>query len=383
LSHNMIKSFLSVFVMFTCACLLFFTSQGSHTTPSKVDFNINDNNVRLIQFNESQVVKMTQQQVDELIGRIGEEIHFSDITETPNLSVGAVPQPSPLPSEPRFQTLVQSISREMNVESMTNIIKSLSNFHTRHYQSPTGKQAAEWIQNFYTTIIKSLPQERQNLFSVSYFQHTWLQPSVICRIKGESDELVIIGAHEDSIAGGVQGRSPGSDDNASGTSTVLEVFRALAKSDYKPKKTIEIHHYAGEEVGLLGSRAIANSYKSQNKKVYASLNMDMDGYHANAQNRVGVATDGVDPVLTGFVRKLVSTYSDLLQGNITCGYSCSDHFSMFAAGYRSSHIFEAQPMSNMNRAIHTSSDTFDKLNMERALKFAKIALGFVVELSNQ
>jgi bacterial leucyl aminopeptidase len=62
-------------------------------------------------------------------------------------------------------------------------------------------------------------------------------------MKGTSDEIVVLGAHLDSI-NGATGRSPGSDDNASGSSTVIEAASAIMNSSFIPKKTIEFQHYA-------------------------------------------------------------------------------------------------------------------------------------------
>ena len=88
--------------------------------------------------------------------------------------------------------------------------------------------------------------------SFQLFEHaSWLQPSLIVTIQGgkSSAETVIIGAHVDSIAGGSGSRAPGADDNGSGTSAVLQVFRALIKNNFVPDRTVEFHHYAAEEVG--------------------------------------------------------------------------------------------------------------------------------------
>jgi len=84
---------------------------------------------------------------------------------------------------------------------------------------------------------------------VTFFNHTWLQPSVITRVKGtgpNENEIVILGAHEDSIYNGARGRAPGADDDGSGTATLMEVFRVLMNSkDFRPKRTLEFHTYAG------------------------------------------------------------------------------------------------------------------------------------------
>lgn len=341
---------------------------------------IGESPLRLIQFNETTIVKMTQEQVHRLANQIGEEVHFADITETSDLGLGEVPKVSQIPDSPRHQAIVNSLISKLTEAGLRANIEKLSSFHTRYYLSQTGKDAADWLYSTYSDAIKKLPEQRRKLFSVQYFNHTWLQPSVIARIQGKSEEIVVIGAHEDSI-NGQTGRSPGSDDNASGTSTVLEVWRAIANSSFMPNKTIEVHHYAAEEVGLRGSRDVANAYKNAKKAVFSMINMDMTGFNAG-QNTVGVATDYVDAATTSFLRKLVNTYSGLKQGDIRCNYACSDHASFTSAGYRSSHIFEASPIGNMNRNIHTARDTIDRLDLKRAVELIKVALSFVVELSH-
>lgn len=71
----------------------------------------------------------------------------------------------------------------------------------------------------------------------------------------------------------------GSDDNGSGSTTILEAFRVLLTNSTiaagGSPNTIEFHFYAGEEAGLLGSQAIFNSYSSSKRTISAMLNQDM------------------------------------------------------------------------------------------------------------
>ena len=48
----------------------------------------------------------------------------------------------------------------------------------------------------------------------------------------------------------------GADDNASGSSVVLAVADAFRRSGLRPRRSIIFAHFAGEELGLLGSRAL-------------------------------------------------------------------------------------------------------------------------------
>ena len=71
------------------------------------------------------------------------------------------------------------------------------------------------------------------------------------------------------------GRAPGADDDGSGSVNLIEIFRALLASGFKPTTPVEFHWYAGEEAGLLGSQDIAASYASQGVQVKAMMELDM------------------------------------------------------------------------------------------------------------
>jgi len=65
-----------------------------------------------------------------------------------------------------------------------------------------------------------------------------------------------------------------------------------------------------------------------------------------------------------------------------CGYGCSDHASWTANGYRSTFPFESQ-FRYHNPYIHSDQDTLAHASLEHGLEFAKLGLGFVVELAAQ
>ena len=94
------------------------------------------------------------------------------------------------------------------------------------------------------------------------------------------NEYIILGAHYDHI-----GRKPGNDaddianganDNASGTSTVLELARYFGNAKTN-KRTILFALFSAEEKGLLGSKHLAEKLKAQNFNLYTMLNFEMTG----------------------------------------------------------------------------------------------------------
>jgi len=254
----------------------------------------------------------------------------------------------------------------------------LSSYHTRYYNTEHGKHAAEWIRDTF----KANSAGRSDV-TVELFPHSWAQPSVVARILGNgpnADEVVIVGAHEDSTNGGGTKRSPGADDDASGTSTVLELFRVIASSGFQPDRTIEFQTYSAEEVGLRGSQDIASFYQVNSVPVYAMMQLDMTFFvKSGTTPSFGIITDFVDPNLTAFLLKLVSAYSSLTTVQSKCGYGCSDHASWNKAGYSSCFPFEGS-FSNLNNKIHTDQDLIDILNVEHGKQFAQVAIGFIVEL---
>lgn len=113
------------------------------------------------------------------------------------------------------------------------------------------------------------------------FTHSWTQSSTIARIPGTSSTgaVTIIGAHMDSInlSSPTSGRAPGADDDGTGTVNLIEIFRVLVSSGFKPTTPVEFQFYSGEEAGLLGSQAIASNYKNAGMSVKAMLQLDMTG----------------------------------------------------------------------------------------------------------
>jgi hypothetical protein len=71
----------------------------------------------------------------------------------------------------------------------------------------------------------------------------------------KSGELVMLGAHLDSWHPGT-----GATDNAAGSAVMMEAMRILKASGVKPRRTIRIGLWGGEEQGLLGSRAYVNEH---------------------------------------------------------------------------------------------------------------------------
>jgi len=115
-----------------------------------------------------------------------------------------------------------------------------------------------------------------------YIQENRTAPNVIGIIPGNDPELkdqyVVIGGHLDHLGVGVDGFIyNGADDDASGVAVVLEVARVLGANNFKPGRTIVFCSWAGEELGLVGSRYYTNNPVYPLEKTILYMNMDMVG----------------------------------------------------------------------------------------------------------
>ncbi|MBB3167789.1 M20/M25/M40 family metallo-hydrolase [Simiduia aestuariiviva] len=266
---------------------------------------------------------------------------------------------------------------EMSSNNLTSTVNNLSAYHNRYYTQQTGADAANWIRSQWASIASG-----RSDISVALYNHSWLQASVVATITGTTypNEVVIIGGHLDSINGSnpAGGRAPGADDNASGIAVVTETLRAMVASGFKPARTVKIMGYAAEEVGLRGSKAIAEDYKAQGVNVLGVAQFDMSGYKGTGNRDIVFMTDYTNNAQNQFMAQLVDTYlQGVVYGFDQCGYGCSDHASWHAQGYPASMPFESN-MSDYNSSIHTAYDnTFDA---SHSINFARLAAAFVAEL---
>lgn len=278
--------------------------------------------------------------------------------------------------------IVEPLVAQTSEYSIRAVIEKLSSFRNRYYKSQTGIDSQAWLKAKWSQL-----GEGRSDVKVEYFNHQkWPQPSVVMTIEGNSlkDEIVVIGGHADSIAGfwgRERAHAPGADDNASGIATVTEVIRLAMETGYTPERTIKFMAYAAEEVGLLGSKEIANSYKKAGKNVVGVLQLDMTNHKGTDDLDIVFMSDYTNDAQNKFLAKLIDTYVKVPWGWSQCGYGCSDHASWHNAGFPASIPFEST-MGDINGKIHTKHDTIEQSggNADHAEKFAKLAVAFMVEL---
>ncbi|KAF8659820.1 hypothetical protein AX16_001705 [Volvariella volvacea WC 439] len=327
---------------------------------------------------------------DERLELLRAGVHFFDVTETYEIEQEIAAKQSsqrgatiavsyPPPSK---MAQVNPLLSTISTANMQSYLSTLTSYNNRYYTSSTGSAASTWILNTVRNIAAG-----RSYITVNPFTHSWAQSSVIAKIAGTtSGPVTILGAHLDSINlnSPSSGRAPGADDDGTGTVNLIEIFRALVASGFRPTTPVEFHWYAAEEVGLLGSQAIATNYRNTGVQVKAFMELDMSGYFRPGTREVmAIQADYIDAGLNEFLKQLIDTYSRIpWTMDIPCGYACSDHASWYRAGFPGTFPYEAVT-GNDNPSVHTSSDTtsVNGFSWSHSLEFAKIGFAFVYELA--
>lgn len=261
-------------------------------------------------------------------------------------------------------------------------------YPNRHYASASGRAAALWIRDHWASLAEGRDDVSVELFTDCSNCST--QPSVILTIQGNelAEEIVVLGGHLDSISSTVSGGvmdAPGADDDASGIATLSEVLRVAMKHRYRPQRTLKFMAYAAEEVGLRGSRAIAQRYAQQGLDVVGVLQMDMTNYKAaGATTDVRVMTDNSNAAQVQFMRELFAEYLEpqgYTLGTSSCGYACSDHAAWHQAGFPAG-MYDEGPFFPL---LHTPNDTLANMggSATHATIIARLGLAFMGELGKR
>lgn len=119
-------------------------------------------------------------------------------------------------------------------------------------------------------LLLSNPKEVKMVLKQEEFKKT--SHNVVATINGgaKKEEVVCFTAHYDSVV-----FSTGAYDNGTGTTTLLEIMAYFAEN--KPARTLKFIWCGAEEMGLLGSKAYAESHMEELKSYKLCINVDMTG----------------------------------------------------------------------------------------------------------
>jgi bacterial leucyl aminopeptidase len=301
---------------------------------------------------------------------------FSGSTQSPG-------RKSALPSLGSRRPGIEKALMDIDSKRIQSFAETFSGqFKSRVASGPSAELVSEWLKRHWMDLAAQWGRTDISVDIVSP-PSGYTQGNVRVTIPGKdlAAPIVILGGHLDSIHWAGMKKAPGVDDNASGIAAVTEVYRVLLEHRIEPDSTLQIIGYAAEEMGLLGSRALAESYAKANVRVKGVMQLDMVAWPGKLRTMTFI-TDHVDRALTVWTQQLYGLYNlGQTFKEEQCGYACSDHASWTRYGFPAVMPFEA-PTNDMNPRIHSENDLWDSfLDAEYAAQFSKLAYAFAITLA--
>jgi len=232
----------------------------------------------------------------------------------------------------------------------------------------------------------------------TFYDDDPMQYNTVAEIPGtdKKDEVVMLGAHLDSWHSGT-----GATDNGAGSVVMMEAVRILKALDVKPRRTIRISLWSGEEEGLLGSQYYVQQHfgsrppinepdmqgmptllrreagpvtvKPEQAKVAAYFNVD------NGSGKLrGVYLQenaAVEPIFEAWMQPFKDLGMTTLTMRNTGG---TDHQSLDAVGIPAFQ-FVQDPIEYMTRTHHSNMDVYDRLQPDDLKQAAVIVASFVYD----
>ena len=203
--------------------------------------------------------------------------------------------------------------------------------------------------------------------------------NVVATVTGSTNPatVYVVCAHYDSYSStDPMLNAPGADDNATGTSLVLEAARVL--KDFPFSSTIRFICFSGEEQGLLGSVYYAGEAASRGDNIAGVLNFDMVGY--GTPNTLLIANSASEWLVDYCIAVRDSFVPEqALTKLLNASMRWSDHASFWDKGYSAFCGIETD--YGTNPYYHSARDTVGNLNLSFTTNVTKLAVASLASLA--
>lgn len=254
------------------------------------------------------------------------------------------------------------------------------------YVVPQATLAVEHYNRIFRLLQKGVPVKLAMELKSRYTNPDGMEHNILAEIPGTDlkEEVVMFGAHFDSWHA-----ATGATDNGAGSAVMMEAARiiqeVIKETGIRPRRTLRLALWTGEEQGLLGSRAYVGehfaefgegtytpqSLKPAQEKVSAYYNLD------NGTGKIrGVYLQGNDAVGSIF-RAWLEPFKDLETGTLTLSNTGgTDHLAFDGVGIPGFQFIQ-DPVAYSTRTHHSNMDNLDHLVEEDLKQAATIIASFV------
>ena len=185
-----------------------------------------------------------------------------------------------------------------------------------------------------------------------------------------ADQYVMLGAHLDSWHYG-----GGATDNGAGSVVMMEAVRILEALNLRPRRTVRIGLWSGEEQGLLGSRAWVENHQDLHDRISAYVNVD------NGTGKVRGIWDQSNEQVIPIFEQILWPFRDLGVVAVKHGNTGgTDHLAFDRAGIPGFNFIQ-DPIEYGVRTHHTFLDTYDALMLDDLKQAAVVVAATVYQLA--
>ena len=187
-----------------------------------------------------------------------------------------------------------------------------------------------------------------------------------------TEEAIVVGAHRDHF--GKQGGLlfAGADDNASGTAVLLEVAHVLHAIPVKPKRSIVLISFSGEEQGLLGSKFYVSQPAVPLRSTLAMINVD---HAAIGNGRLTIGVTGMEKTAAQQAGQPAGLADRL---DVFGFFPGGDHVPFKEAGIPTVTVVSG----GMHPHFHQPTDTADTVNPDILAAAARYVLAMLWQLAD-
>jgi hypothetical protein len=237
----------------------------------------------------------------------------------------------------------------------------------------------EQYGRIYRILEKNIPVTLNVDVQNKIFENDTLGFNLIAEIPGTDgsveDEVVMLGGHLDSWHSGT-----GATDNAAACAVAMETMRILKKIDVKPRRTIRLALWGGEEQGYLGSRGyLAKHYGDRKTMELKDAHEDFSVYF-NLDNGAGKIrgiylqnNDAARPIFEAWLKPFNDMGANVVTIRNTSG---TDHIPFNELGLPGFQFIQ-DPIDYMTRTHHTNMDVYEHVIPGDVMQASMIMATFV------
>lgn len=274
----------------------------------------------------------------------------------------------------KIQTILNTIDESL----LRSYLEPLVDLAPRYTGTYGCEQAASFIRQQFTSMGLQTRYHEWSDFGNRYHPKYFTSQNVEATLHGQTDDIILFGAHYDTVE-----NVPGANDDGSGVAAVLA--SAYVLSQYTFNHTLKFVAFSGEEIGLKGSWAYAKEAYQNNDNIIYDFNADMIGHATTKEGgtsfRLSLTEDATNMEdLFSMINSITDLNFDFGTWMINRdGRGGSDYFPFAAYGYEAVAFWEGEHDPNM----HTLQDDLSNINFSYLVNTTKLITGALAYLADQ